>query len=89
MSCKPALAIPRSVSRPLGSQCMRMATVITARGVSVRTSGMRCSTNGERPVAARSARPMGVTRIARSTGPDGSAGRPRGANMAPCSVTRL
>ena len=62
-----------------------MATVITARGVSVRTSDIRCSTDGARLLATRSARPMGVTRIARLTGPDGSAGvmaaRPHGARQ--------
>ena len=67
---------------PSGGQCMRMTTVITA-GVPIRTSDIRCSTAGARPLATRSARPMGVTRIAQLTGRDGSAGRPRGANMAP------
>ncbi len=63
---------------------MRMTTVITA-SVPVRTSDMRCSTDGARSLATRSARPMGVTRIARPARPDGSAWLLDGANMV-CSM---
>jgi hypothetical protein len=67
---------------------MRMTTVITA-SVPIRTSDIRCSTASERPLATRSARPMGVTRIAQLKGRDGSGGRLGGANMVRCSMPRL
>ena len=57
-----------------------MTTVITAPPP-VRTSDMKCSADGARPLATRSVRPMGVTRIAQLTRPDGSARLPGGANM--------
>jgi hypothetical protein len=68
---------------------MRMATVITANGVSVCTSDIRCSTDGARPVSTRSARPMGVTHIAWLTGRDGGAAWLNCANMAANRLPRL
>lgn len=67
---------------------MRMATVIMAKGVSVCTSDIRCSTDGERPVSTGSARPMGVTRIAQLKGRDGGAWL-NCANMTSNRVPRL
>jgi hypothetical protein len=64
--------ISRSALDPSGGQCLRMTTVITA-SVPVRTSDMRCSAHGARPLATRSARLMGVTRTTRPARPDGSA----------------
>jgi hypothetical protein len=63
---------------------MRMTTVIKA-SVPVRTSDMRCSADGARPLATRSARPMGVTRIARPAWPGGGAWPLWGANTV-CSM---
>ena len=65
-----------------------MTTVITA-SVPIRTSDIRCSTDGARPLATRSVRPMGMTRIAQLTGRDGSGELSGGANMVRCSIPRL
>jgi hypothetical protein len=57
-----------------------MTTVITA-SVSVRTSDIRCRADGARSLATRSARPIGVTRIAWLAGAavrPPAAGRQRG-----------
>jgi hypothetical protein len=72
--------ISGSVLDPSDGQCVRMTTVITAPPP-VRTSDMKCNADGARPLATRSIRPMGVTRIAQLTRPDGSARPLSGPNM--------
>ena len=79
--------ISRSVPGQPDGQCTRMTTMITAPPPA-RTSDMKCNADGARPLATRSARPMGVTRIAQLTRPDGGARPLSGANMV-CNTPRL
>ena len=76
-----------SLSVLSSDQCMRMTTAIMA-SVPVRTSDMRCSADGPHSPGTPSVRPMGVTRIAVSARPDGSAWPLSGANTA-CSTPCL